>query len=48
MISLYLNYANMRLTVALSRLPTSIGIRRTTIVPFVMPQPFTYWMRRNQ
>jgi hypothetical protein len=48
MISLYLNYASMRLTVALSRLPTSISILRMTIVPFVLPQHFTCWMRRHQ
>jgi hypothetical protein len=48
MISLYPNSASMRLAVAPSRPTTSISILRMTIAPFVLPQHFTCWMRRNR
>jgi hypothetical protein len=46
-IFLYPNFACMPLTAALSRLPTSPNIQRTTIVRFVFPAHFTSWMLRD-
>jgi hypothetical protein len=43
MFSLNPNFVSMRL-VAPSRLPTSINIQRTTIVHFVLPRHFIFWM----